>query len=153
MTEHVNIPDGERHEPKGISTTTAGQIYRSNGSASGVWKDDVLILSGVIPDVSTASSILIPVLVSGTILSIKAVLGGPITVADSNITITRSSDSSEITSFNISYSGSAEGSSFDSVPSGVSTISSSDDYIKVETDGASTDTANLYISIKMKVTE
>lgn len=35
--EHVNIADGERHEPKGISTAALGKVYQANGAASGAW--------------------------------------------------------------------------------------------------------------------
>jgi hypothetical protein len=35
--EHVDIPDGERHEPKGVSTASLGQVYVANGAASGTW--------------------------------------------------------------------------------------------------------------------
>jgi hypothetical protein len=34
---HKDIPDGERHEPKGVSTATAGQVYVASGSGSGTW--------------------------------------------------------------------------------------------------------------------
>ena len=37
MPEHVDIADGERHEPKGISTAPAGYIYIANGSGGGAW--------------------------------------------------------------------------------------------------------------------
>lgn len=36
-TEHVDIPDGERHEPKGADTATSGQVYVSDGANSGAW--------------------------------------------------------------------------------------------------------------------
>jgi hypothetical protein len=35
--EHVNISDGERHEPKGISTAALGKVYQADGAASGAW--------------------------------------------------------------------------------------------------------------------
>lgn len=35
---HKDIPDGERHEPKGVSTATANQLYVANGSGSGAWQ-------------------------------------------------------------------------------------------------------------------
>jgi hypothetical protein len=35
--QHRDIPDAQRHEPKGISTASANQLYLSNGSASGSW--------------------------------------------------------------------------------------------------------------------
>jgi hypothetical protein len=35
---HKDIPDGERHEPKGAATATAGQVYVASGSGSGTWR-------------------------------------------------------------------------------------------------------------------
>ena len=35
--QHKDIPDAQRHEPKGISTASANQLYMSDGSASGSW--------------------------------------------------------------------------------------------------------------------
>jgi hypothetical protein len=37
--QHSNLTDPNLHEPKGISTATADQVYLSNGSASGNWRD------------------------------------------------------------------------------------------------------------------
>lgn len=36
--EHNAIADGERHEPKGIASATANQVYVADGAASGAWK-------------------------------------------------------------------------------------------------------------------
>lgn len=36
--QHRDIPDGQRHEPKGISTASAGQVYVANGNGSGSWQ-------------------------------------------------------------------------------------------------------------------
>lgn len=35
--EHVDIPDGKRHEPKGISGASNGTVYKANGAGSGTW--------------------------------------------------------------------------------------------------------------------
>lgn len=45
--EHASIDDPNIHEPKGISTATADQIYVSDGAGSGDWTDvsDVLAAS------------------------------------------------------------------------------------------------------------
>lgn len=37
--QHSNLTDPNLHEPKGISTATGGQVYVSDGSASGDWTD------------------------------------------------------------------------------------------------------------------
>lgn len=152
-TEHRNIPDPERHEPKGISTASAGQVYRSNGAASGAWKDDLLIISGTIADVSEASSIIIPIPVDCTIVSFKAVLSGPITAANANITVTRGGGAT-VASFIIPYSGSAEGTTVNATPSGnTAFLADTHNYLKIATDGGSTDEASLSVTIKVKVTE
>ena len=39
MPEHSTIADPNIHEPKGVSTATAGQIYVADGAGSGVWVD------------------------------------------------------------------------------------------------------------------
>ena len=36
--EHVDIPDGERHEPKGISSAAVNTIYTADGVGSGEWE-------------------------------------------------------------------------------------------------------------------
>lgn len=46
--QHSAIPDGQRHEPKGISSASNKQLYIANGSASGAWsKIGPQSLSGV----------------------------------------------------------------------------------------------------------
>ena len=36
--QHRLIPDVERHEPKGISSATSGQVYVSTTPGTGSWK-------------------------------------------------------------------------------------------------------------------
>lgn len=35
--EHKDMPDTHRHEPKGASTASVGQVYKSDGLGSGSW--------------------------------------------------------------------------------------------------------------------
>jgi len=39
LVEHVDIPEGEIHEPKGVSLQDAGRVYISDGAGSGTWTD------------------------------------------------------------------------------------------------------------------
>lgn len=41
--EHKDIPDAGRHEPKGASTASAGQVYVSDGAGSGTWKSPQIV--------------------------------------------------------------------------------------------------------------
>jgi hypothetical protein len=46
--QHKDIIDGQRHEPKGISTATNKQVYVADGSAGGAWsKVGPISLSGI----------------------------------------------------------------------------------------------------------
>lgn len=40
--EHDAISDTKRHEPKGISTATVGDVYIADGAGSGTWRAPVL---------------------------------------------------------------------------------------------------------------
>lgn len=37
-TEHVNIPDAERHEPKGAGSATTDTVLHSDGDGTTTWK-------------------------------------------------------------------------------------------------------------------
>ena len=39
MVEHVAIADGERHEPKGITSSSSNDTYVSDGVSSGTWAE------------------------------------------------------------------------------------------------------------------
>jgi len=61
--EHVDIPDGERHEPKGISAAADGHVYVADGAGSGTWTTPEIqgqssAESGAIPFKQTDGSIL-----------------------------------------------------------------------------------------------
>ena len=149
--QHKNIVDAERHEPKGASTAAIDTVYVSNGAASGTWKELPFAINGVIDDVSTASFTLIPIPMNVTVQSIRMTLANAITVASSGITVTRG-DGAAMGTTTILYTGSAEGTTFDLVPSGNASITASTHkYIKIATDGLSTTTAKLFISVKCKV--
>lgn len=53
---HKDIPDGERHEPKGVSTATSGQIYVANGSGSGTWKNLITSFTATLTPTSVTAN-------------------------------------------------------------------------------------------------
>lgn len=57
--EHKNIPDAERHEPKGASTATSGQVLRSLGSGTTGWSNPSSLsnisIASMLEGVSTVS--------------------------------------------------------------------------------------------------
>ena len=150
MPEHVDIADGERHEPKGASTATVGQVYVSDGAASGSWEDFAYDINTVLADVSAPSFVLVPILNDSVVTQIKYVLGAAITVSNSTITVTRGGGSAMGTQV-IAQAASAEGTTFTQTPSGNNDITAATHhYIKIATDGASTTTAPLYITVSCR---
>lgn len=61
--QHKDIPDAQLHEPKGIASVGANQVYVSNGAGSGTWKfpagsryGELFIDVGATPQTLAASS-------------------------------------------------------------------------------------------------
>lgn len=179
MAAHSTLTGADLHEPKGAAGAASGTVYVSNGAGSGSWtsvpatkvsvtdsdgdftgtnvetvltelNNKTMIITGVLADVSTASTLLIPIGFSCTVLSIDFILGGAITVADAGITVTRS-DGAAMGIDTISYSGSAEGTAFDFTPSGNASLTyNTHRYIKIVSDGASTTAQPLYVVVKIR---
>lgn len=149
--EHVNIADGERHEPKGASTATIDQVYVSDGAASGTWKELPYSDTIIMDDVSAPSFVIMPIPMDVTIQQIKYVLWGAITGADSTITVTDGAANSLGTQV-IAFTGSGEGTTFTQTPAGnASVVASTEKYLKFATNGNSSTTAKMSITIKAKV--
>ena len=69
-TEHVDIADGERHEPKGIASATIGELDQADGSESGNWKQPTVALTVPMTDISTTKSVWVVAPFDGVIESI-----------------------------------------------------------------------------------
>jgi len=174
--QHVNITDPQLHEPKGASSASSGTAYIADGAGSGAWQiiplaslnwsqvqaeintdllsQDIDVLgelyfTAVIEDISTASSVIIPVPDSGTIVSASVVLGGPITVADASISFKNSAGAGMGTAVTVGFTSSAKGDQYAFTATGNNTIVGPS-WIEVETDGGSTDPQSLYITVKLR---
>jgi hypothetical protein len=150
--EHVNITDPQIHEPVGASTATVDQVYASDGAGSGTWREIPYSDTVVMADVSVASFEIIPIPINLKIQSIEYVLHSAITGADSTITVTRGGDSASLGTQVIAFTSSAEGTTFTQTPSGNNTLTASTHkYLKFATNGNSSTTARMSITIKGKV--
>lgn len=143
--EHSSLTDPNLHEPKGVAAASAGEVYVADGSASGAWTPREYTLSVVIDDVSTADTNYIPVPYSGTVVKVQSVLEGALTGADATITVNNSAASSMGT-LTITQAGSAAGDVDTLVPASNNTVTN-DDYITIATDGGSTGTQRLWLTI------
>lgn len=150
--EHANIADAQRHEPKGASTATVDQVYASNGAGSGTWRELPYQDTVIMADVSAPSFVIIPIPFNCIVQSITYVLYNAITLDNSTITVTRGGDAASLGTQVIAFNSSAEGTTFTQTPSGNNTLTAGiHKYLKIATDGASTTTAQMAITIKCKV--
>lgn len=161
MPEHSVITDPNIHEPKGIAAASANTAYWANGSGSGafgkvnssridttsIFDTNKFSLTAVLEDVSTASSLRIPLPYACTLNRVTTILGGAITVANSTITVTNSTGPATVGTITVAFSGSAEG-DIDTLNASINNTFTAGTYVKIATDGASTDTQRLDILLE-----
>ena len=106
-------------------------------------------LYGVIDDVSTASTVRIPVPDAGKVIKITTVLGG--TIATANAAVTAKVNTTNMTggAITVAYSGSAAG-DIDTVEPTAANHVVEGDYIALATDGASSNTHSLHYTIVVR---
>lgn len=117
-----------------------------NSTASGYYALNVRLA-----DVSAASSCYVAVPKAGTITKIYSALGGAITVADANVTCSIGTTAITGGALVIAYDGSAAGDVDVATPTAANVVAAGN-VIKVTSDGGSTDTATLDITLLIQET-
>lgn len=145
MPLHSSMTDPELHEPKGVSTADSGEAYIANGLVSGSWVVPPYVLTGVIDDVSTSSTIYMAIPFAGVVKKVTTVLAGSLTTADATVTVKDASGSSMGT-LTITQSGSAAGDVDSLVPVSNNTVAN-DSKISIETNGSSDTSRKLFVTV------
>ena len=153
MTEHRLLTGNSLHEPKGVENATAGQVYVADGLGSGSWQSresgnlliNRLSIDGLIPDVSEATSFYHVMPTKASASKLTYVLSGPITIANSTLTIYKN-DIAQTPTVIVPFTGSGAG------VKGSATISpaivfNEGDVIRVASDGGSTGSQTLGVSV------
>ena len=140
-TQHASLTGANLHEPKGVATASASQVYFADGAGSGLWtsvyQNNTVLLPFVIDDISTAGFTLVPIPTGMSFVSARVLLEKAITTANANLTFTRSDAASLGTDLTVTYTGSGEGSAFIFTATSNQALSA-DSYVKIATDGGST---------------
>jgi len=112
---------------------------------------NIVVLTGSLADVSTASQIYIPIPddAAGEVFEIRTALNTAITSADATITPKIGGTAMTNGAITITQSGSAAGDVDTSRPTGARTVAAGDT-IEIETDGGSSTTSILSFSISIK---
>lgn len=171
-TQHSTITDPQVHEPKGASSAAGNTVYVSDGAGSGGWSKvsltqlnttalyadiDTQLNNGSIPltgkvlltakldDVSTPGGfVLLPIPQNCSIVSFTSAISGPITAGDAIITYKNGGVT--LGTSTISFGGSSKGNTYTFTP-GSNQDLVAPTFIEVSTDGGSSDSASLYITV------
>ncbi len=176
MAEHADLTDPELHEPKGIAAASADTVYVADGAGTGTWQkvavdqidyadlttelqadldDASLEVNGkfflhiTIADISTASSVIVPLRDNATFIGATSTLGGAITVADANIAFKNSAGASMGTAMVVAYTSSAKG-DIDNFTATSNNVLVGPTWMEVETDGGSTTAMPLYLTLEFE---
>lgn len=109
-----------------------------------------IFVTGEIADVSTASSVRIPIVddMEGEVVSVKTVLGGAIATADAVITVSKGNSS--MGTVTIANASSAEGDMDELVPTSANRFLVAGDWLELTTNGASTNTVPVGFVVTIK---
>ena len=135
-----------------IPTEKAVKTYVDNAAyATEAYADarGFYVISAVIEDISTAQTVYIPMSMAGIVTRVDTVLGGTIATANAAISLTTSSDQG-MANLTVAFSGSGAG-DVDSDTSINNDAVTAGTYLKLTTDGASTNAVPLYVSILVDI--
>lgn len=162
MTQHSALTGSSLHENKGaaeadddeVATATSGatvwkKLTPDNFDAS-VYNVNKTFLQCVIADVSTAEIVYVPIPFAGTLTKVTTVLEGTISGADSIITVKDTSGDSAGT-ITIANAGSLPGDIDTLTPVSNNTFTTGT-FLTIETNGASTGTFRLWITLSFTIT-
>ena len=152
VTSILDEDDMASDSATALATQQSVKAYVDNASyATEAYADarGFYVISAVIEDVSTAGTTYVPMSMAGVVTRVDTVLGGTIATADAGVSLTTSSDQG-MANLTIAFSGSGAG-DVDSDTSINNDTVSAGTYLKLTTDGASTNAVPLYVSILVDI--
>lgn len=161
MVAHSALTTTELHEPKGADAASVHTVYVADGAGSGAWAKidtDNLDTSSIfdangyhlnlyLEDISTAETVYIPITHATTVQKITTCLQGTITGSDATITA-RNAAATSMGTITVATAGSAGGDIDTLSPGGNNTVVA-DSFFTIETDGASSGTVKLRITVDL----
>lgn len=133
-----------------VETGILAQVATDIGDGSIAIPRAEVYIYAIIPDISTPSTLFIPIPEDSEIIQMTGVLEGAITTADASVDLVNAADAA-ILDLTVTQSGSAAGDTYtDSTPTNATITGPS--YLKLSTDGASDTAQRFFVTIHMYVT-
>ncbi len=105
---HSSLTGADLHEPKGVETANSEDVYVADGSGSGSWKGQALLLDLKLTDISSSFDRYVPIPVACKVVQITTALSAAISGSDLVLTVKNAAGSSMGT-ITVTQSGSAAG--------------------------------------------
>lgn len=142
---HSTLTDPYLHEPKGVASANANEVYVANGSGSGVWVDNRRSVFTVhFSDLSSAENIYCPIPFGGTVSRVTSVLEGSIAGGDVIVTV-KNSSAATMGTLTVTQTGSAAG-DIDSLEPTTNNTVTDNDYILIQTNGGASTHVDFMVS-------
>lgn len=148
MAEHSTLTGSNLHEPKGIASATAGQVYVADGAASGDMRVINEVLNVKIDDIAGTTTHYVAIPNGGTITSVYSIVDGTVDV-ETDVTVTNIGTGA-VGTLVVATAGAAG--DVDNIASLSNTTVAAGGSISVVSDGASTTSASMVISIAISRT-
>jgi len=157
---HADLTGADLHEPKGADSAAADTLYAANGTGSGAWRKvtsasidtssikniNKFFLTSSLANISSASSIYVPVPVDATLTKVTTVLQGVIATANATLTVANYALST-IGTITVAYSGSAAG-DVDTLNAVSNNTFLAGTWVKITTNAASTNAVEVKIVLE-----
>ena len=148
----INDAKAQKLAELSATSATLAELDSVAGSAATAVERDQRCVNATIQDVSTAGQVYVVAPWAGTLIKVYSVVNGAISGANAGLTVKNNAGTSVTNgSITITYSGSAAGDVDSCTPSG-NNIVAVGDKIEVETDGASTGTVQVDLTLVFDIT-
>jgi hypothetical protein len=105
---HSSLTGADLHEPKGVETANSEDVYVADGSGSGAWKGQTLLLNKKITDISGSFDRYIPLPVACRVVHITTAISAAISGSDLVLTF-KNAAAASMGTITVTQSGSAAG--------------------------------------------
>jgi len=105
---HSSLTGADLHEPKGVETANSEDVYVADGSGSGSWKGQTLLLNKKITDISGSFDRYIPLPVACRVVHITTAISAAISGSDLVLTF-KNAAAASMGTVTVTQSGSAAG--------------------------------------------
>jgi len=145
---HSSLTGADLHEPKGVETANSEDVYVADGSGSGAWKGQSLLLDLKLTDISGSFDRYVPIPVACKVVQITTALSAAISGSDLVLTV-KNAAAASMGTITVTQSGSAAGDIDTLTPTSNNTFAANT-ALEIEGDGGPSSHVDLDVAILLE---